>query len=100
MTVSNKSNLPARNVLQPLDNQKLHVFADGSFEPVSRQGGWAFVAYRGSAEIAFDGGGMANSTNNAMEAIAMLKAIIWINRNAPEETSTIWSELDLCRDGL
>lgn len=86
------SPLPASNASQPLADQRLHIFVDGCFEPVSQQGGWAFVAYRDTVEITSDFGGVPDSSNNAMEATALLKAIIWINGNAPEETSVIWSD--------
>lgn len=70
----------------------LHIFADGCFEPNSGQGGWAFVAYRNSLEIAADFGGVQNSANNAMELIALLKAATWLNRNAELEPAVIWSD--------
>lgn len=70
----------------------LHIFADGCFDPVSRRGGWAFVVYRDAAEIASGFGGIANASNNAMEAAALLQALIWINSNAAGENPVIWSD--------
>ncbi|MEP7454715.1 ribonuclease H [Phyllobacterium sp. SB3] len=73
-------------------NHGLHIFADGCFDPVSRRGGWAFVVYRDGAEIASDFGGTANTSNNAMEAAALLRAIIWIDSNVAGENPVIWSD--------
>ncbi|MCV9961875.1 ribonuclease HI [Pararhizobium sp. BT-229] len=73
-------------------DQGLHVFADGCFEPNSRQGGWAFIAYRHDVELASDFGGVQNSANNATELIAVLKAATWINSHARGEPAIIWSD--------
>jgi ribonuclease HI len=70
----------------------LQIFADGCYEPISGQGGWAFVAYLNVAEIASDCGGVPNSANNSMELMALLKALIWINCNAIGEPVAIWSD--------
>lgn len=70
----------------------LHVFADGCYEPNSRQGGWAFVAYRDAVEIAADFGGVLDSANNALELVALLKAATWLNANALGEPAIIWSD--------
>ncbi|MDQ0322911.1 ribonuclease HI [Pararhizobium capsulatum DSM 1112] len=70
----------------------LHVFADGSFEPNSGYGGWAFAAYRDGEEIASVFGGGANSANNEMEVSAVLKAVSWINTHARAEDAVVWSD--------
>lgn len=70
----------------------LHIFTDGCFEPGSGQGGWAFVVYRHGIEIAAECGGVGNTANNAMEAMALLHAALWINCNAVEEPAVIWSD--------
>jgi ribonuclease HI len=75
----------------PVD-ERFQIFADGCFEPVSRQGGWAFAVYRDGVEIAFDFGGVPDSSNNMMEAIAVLKAIDWIQANTAKERAVIWSD--------
>ena len=72
--------------------QGLCVFADGCYEPNTRQGGWAFVAYRDAAEIASDFGGVRALANNSMELVALLNAAIWININAKGESAVIWSD--------
>lgn len=73
-------------------NHGLHIYADGCFDPASRRGGWAFVVYRNAVEIASDFGGTANTSNNAMEAAALLRALIWINSNVEGEATIIWSD--------
>ncbi|WP_237352612.1 ribonuclease H family protein [Rhizobium leguminosarum] len=78
--------------LLPETSNGLHVFADGCSEPSSGQGGWAFIAYRDAVEIAADFGGVRDSANNAMELIALLKAAMWVNTNAPGESAIIWSD--------
>lgn len=80
------------NASQPLVDQSLHVFVDGCFDPVSRQGGWAFVVYRDAVEVASDFGKVPDTSNNATEAIALLKAVIWINANAIKESAVVWSD--------
>ncbi len=70
----------------------LHVFVDGCFEPHSRHGGWAFVAYRDGLEIACGFGGVEDSANNAMELTAVLEAAIWISRTAEGAAAVIWSD--------
>jgi ribonuclease HI len=70
----------------------LQLFADGCYEPCSRQGGWAFVAYRDGVEIASDFGGVNGSGNNAMEVMGLLRAAMWINGHAAGEPAVIWSD--------
>ncbi|MDM9619471.1 ribonuclease H [Rhizobium sp. S96] len=70
----------------------LHVFADGCYEPVSGEGGWAFAVYRDNAEVASGFGGVKDTANNTTELIALLEAVIWINGNATEETVVVWSD--------
>ncbi len=70
----------------------LHVFADGCYEPVSGEGGWAFVVYRDDAEVASGSGGVKDTANNTTELIALLEAVTWINGNAAGETAVVWSD--------
>lgn len=72
--------------------QGLHLFADGCFEPGSGRGGWAFVAYRDGAEISCAAGSVANTANNAMEVMALLQAVLWINAHAAGEAVAVWSD--------
>lgn len=70
----------------------LQVYADGCYEPHGDTGGWGFIAYRDGVEIASGHGGIARSSNNAMELAALLEAARWLNANAPDEPSTVWTD--------
>lgn len=76
----------------PAISHGLHIFVDGCYDPKSGDGGWAFIACRDAVEIAADSGGAQNSANNAMEVMAVLRALRWINANAAGEPATIWSD--------
>lgn len=90
--ISNELRSLATTAGIPEAQHGLHVFVDGCYEPGSGQGGWAFVAYRDTVEIASDFGGVEDSANNSMELTAVLKAALWINREATGEPATIWSD--------
>jgi ribonuclease HI len=70
----------------------LHLFADGSFDPKSGHGGWAFAAYRNSAEVASAYGGIEKAENNGMELLAILEAARWVDANASGEAAVIWTD--------
>jgi len=70
----------------------LHLFTDGSFDPKTGDGGWAFVAYRDGAEIASASGGVSRAENNGMELLAILEATHWIEAGAPGEAAVIWTD--------
>ena len=90
--ISNELRSAATSGGIPAVQQGLHVFVDGSYEPGSGHGGWAFVVYRDASEIASGFGGVKDSANNSMELTAVLKAAIWINSDASGEPATIWSD--------
>jgi ribonuclease HI len=71
---------------------ELQLFADGCCDPLSAQGGWAFVAYRHGSEIASDFGKVLQTTNNSTELVAVLKAALWINGTALGAPAVIWSD--------
>jgi ribonuclease HI len=85
--------------VKPEPRHGLHVFVDGCYEPGTRQGGWAFVAYRDGVEIASGFGGVENSANNAMELTAVLEAAIWISRTAEGVAAVIWCDSVYAVDG-
>ena len=70
----------------------LQVYSDGCYEPRSDTGGWAFIAYRNGQEIASGHGGIAGSSNNAMELVALLEAAHWLNANALGEPAILWTD--------
>lgn len=69
-----------------------HVFTDGSYEPSSGEGGWAFVVYHDGTEIASEFGGARRSADNTMELTALLKATLWVNGNASAKSAIVWSD--------
>lgn len=73
-------------------SHRLHVYADGCYEPESETGGWAFVAYRDGLEIASRFGHIERSSNNAMELSALLEAAAWVSANAAGEAAIVWSD--------
>jgi ribonuclease HI len=70
----------------------LHVFADGCYQPGSGEGGWAFVVYRNTVEIASGFGGVSDTANNSTELLALLEAALWINSNMTGEPAVIWTD--------
>jgi ribonuclease HI len=76
----------------PGADRRIEVYADGCCEPSDQSGGWAFVAYRNGQEVACDFGHVTRSSNNAMELVALLRAATWIQANAPDEPSILWSD--------
>jgi ribonuclease HI len=76
----------------PRGPEGLQLFADGCYEPVSATGGWAFIVYRDGIEIASEFGSIRDLANNAMEIVAVLKAVTWINRHAAGEPAVVWSD--------
>lgn len=84
---------PLRSDTRPQANRHgLQLFADGCHEPRSAEGGWAFVVYRDAEEISADCGGIRNATNNAMEVMALLQALRWVNGHAAGQVAIIWSD--------
>lgn len=71
---------------------QLHVFTDGSFDPLSKIGGWAFAVFRGSAQVFAAFGGEARTANNAMELLAILMACEWLADNAAGEEAVIHTD--------
>jgi ribonuclease HI len=71
---------------------RFDIFADGCFEPISGDGGWAFVVIRDGVECASDCGGVRDSGSNAMEVVALLNAAIWAGKNARGLPVVIWSD--------
>ena len=69
-----------------------YVFTDGSFDPMSTTGGWAFVVFRGSNQVFAAFGGEAQTANNAMEVLAILKACEWLADNSAGEEAIIHTD--------
>lgn len=59
----------------------LVVYADGCCEPNPGVGGWGFVAYRDGVEVHSEHGGDSEATNQRMEMVAAIRAVLWITAN-------------------
>lgn len=70
----------------------LHLFVDGSYDPVKRVGGWGVVIVCNDVEIANCSGRMSCADNSVPELAAMLEAICWLKKKVPGEQATIWSD--------
>lgn len=71
----------------------IHIFCDGACEPNPGSGGWGVVVYKDGREIAALSGGLAETTNNAMELTGMLEAIRWlIDHFMKDQAATIWCD--------
>lgn len=69
-----------------------HVFTDGSFDPKSKTGGWAFAVFRGSDQIFATFGAEERTANNTMELLAILKACEWLADNSAGEAAVIHTD--------
>lgn len=83
---------PCESETLPQANLGLQAYADGSYDPQSGSGGWAFAVYRDGAEIASGKGGVTGTSSNAMELLSLLEAARWINANATQEPSILWMD--------
>lgn len=77
---------------RPSTEHAFEVFTDGCYQPDSERGGWAFVAYRDTAEIGSGCGGAEKTSNNSMELVALLEAANWVNANIHGEATVIWTD--------
>lgn len=70
----------------------LAIYTDGACEPNPGPGGWAFVVHRDMTEIHCDSGGTHDTTNNAMEMTAVIKAIEWVLASDERQFTRIFSD--------
>lgn len=68
------------------------VFTDGSFNPVAKSGGWAFVVYHGGHEVHLEHGSAPVLSNNATELLAVVNAARWANTQSAGMAVTIWTD--------
>lgn len=69
-----------------------HVYADGSFDTVSRSGGWAFVVMEGDCQIHTSSGTISGPSNNTFEILAAIQAVSWLEREASTAAAVIWTD--------
>jgi len=70
----------------------LDVFTDGSFDPLSKTGGWAFAVFCGYAQVFAAFGGEARTANNTMELLAIVKACEWLADNSAGSEAIIHTD--------
>jgi ribonuclease HI len=70
----------------------LSIYTDGSFDPSSRQGGWAFVVEEDGLQLHVASGRAAGASNNSFEVLAVLNAVSWVATEAPSRGVTVWTD--------
>lgn len=71
---------------------ELHVFTDGSFDPSTRYGGWAFVVFEDNQLLFHARGAEGGKSNNSLEVLAVLQAVKWLSDFAPGRIATLWTD--------
>jgi ribonuclease HI len=70
----------------------LHIFSDGSFDAASLSGGWAFVVMDDDRQLHAASGAATGSSNNTFEVISVMRAITWLEAEAPSIPVIIWTD--------
>jgi ribonuclease HI len=70
----------------------LNNYADGSFDAASRSGGWASVVMEVDRQIHVSSGAMPGPSNNTFEVLSVVRAISWLEREAPSVAAVIWTD--------
>lgn len=60
------------------DNEDLRIYTDGSHSPSTNNGGWGYCVVRGNTEIMCHSGAVPDTTNNRMELLAILNALLHV----------------------
>jgi ribonuclease HI len=70
----------------------LLLYADGSYQPIDRSGGWAFVVFKGDQQIHSARGTETGLTNNGLEVLAVVNAATWIEAEAVGRDATLFTD--------
>lgn len=70
----------------------LAIYADGSFDAVTRSGGWAFVVMEGDRQIHAASGTMTGPSNNTFEVASVIQSASWLERQVPTAPAVIWTD--------
>ena len=70
----------------------LDVFADGSFDPATFSGGWAFVVLEEGRQVHAFSGSAEGASNNSLEVLAALRAMAWIEAEQAGRSVTLWTD--------
>lgn len=68
------------------------VYTDGSYDPITKRGGWGFVACHTAGQLAAKRGGFDGGDNSAAELTAALEALQWIAANLHDHAVTLFSD--------
>lgn len=69
----------------------IEIYTDGAYSSLRKQGGWAFVVVRNGKKAQTSFGDAKDTTNNRMEIMASLQAMLWMKDNEITE-ATIWTD--------
>jgi ribonuclease HI len=69
----------------------IEIYTDGAYSSSRKQGGWAFVVTKSGERLQTSFGDAKNTTNNRMEIMAALQAMLWMKDNEIAE-ATIYSD--------
>lgn len=61
------------------DANDIRVYTDGSHSPSTNNGGWGYCVVRNGQEILCHSGSVADTTNNRMELLAILNALLHVD---------------------
>ena len=76
----------------PVDANPLHIYVDGSYDPASNRGGWAFVVVTGDTLIETASDRCDVTSNNTIELLAALQSAEWAVAHAATHHVTIWTD--------
>jgi ribonuclease HI len=69
----------------------LEIYTDGAYSSSRKQGGWAFVVVKNGKRKQTSFGDAVDTTNNRMEIMAALQAMLWMKDHEITE-ATIWTD--------
>lgn len=82
-----------RHLCDPLEiDSTYHIHTDGSFDVASHAGGWAFIVYEGERQRYSASGRASGLSNNSLEVLAVLNAMLWVAMVIPTGSVTLWSD--------
>lgn len=92
LSIGDQPSIPSADLSPTLSDVRLDIYVDGSHDPRSGRGGWAFVVQAGGQEIAAEAGGIIGGDNGSAELSALLQALGWIANHAPGHAVCLWSD--------
>ncbi|NMG39904.1 hypothetical protein GRZ55_11680 [Chelativorans sp. ZYF759] len=84
----------------PVKEPGLAIYCDGACEPNPGAGGWGVAVYLDGKEIDSRSGGLAETTNNAMELTGLLMSLSWLEAEQPKEPALILCDSQYVVQGI